>query len=1007
MRHRHLIICASLASLFVAAQVFAYEGGYSIGINFTSERTGPNVLQQTDVAGLPSVRQANWNNSEPPGASGTIIDLRADDHAAVVDTIVTVTWTCPNTWTSTGGGEENNAFPAGPDRILMTGYLDTGAATTTQVTINNLPPDLTASGYDVYVYFLGGVTGRGGGYRVTDSGGNDLTGYKLGDSAASPSTYIEDPGASHTDTGNYVVFRGFTAPDIIVEATTAGGLGSGGVPRAPINAIQLVASTLDIIPPSVPGNLRAPQVGARFVDLAWNASTDNSIDPITYELDRDGTIVARVTSTTYRDMSVKPEMSYTYQVRAVDSSNNRSDFSTPLPVTTVAEVERTGTVKDELYTGLSTATVGLADLLADPNFPDNPGQVLFRTGPEGPVNYLDGYGSRLSGWFTPPENAGYVFFLSADDNAELYLSTDASPANKLLIATETIWSNSRDWVASAGASDNTAKRSDQFAGSQWVPPNTITLNAGTKYYFEALMKEGGGGDNLGIFWMKAGDPDPQNGDAPVTGPWFSTPCDPTGASLAITQQPADTTATVGTPATFSVTATGTSPYATGLSYQWYRDGVPIRNANSATFTTPAEVTDADNGAKFRCYVAMPCTNILSAEATLTVIADTVPPKITGVVATSTERLEVTFNEPIDSASAGLSDNYQVSGGVAVSSATAAARSVVLATSPLTVGNIYTLTVGGVKDRFNNAVPAGTTFTFVVRLSAYADVILADEPIAFYRFEEETGPSTANLGTFGPAGDGLWMVGASAGEASTEAGPRPPQFLGFAANNRAASFGGTAAQRWVDTQNQFLNNLAAFSLEYWVRPLNRAGWSRIGVVGQNDAVEYGFIAANTIQIWTPAGGSLDTAYTFPDGEWHHVATIASGTDLRNYFDGILVGTGGIATANYGSSGFNVHIGGGGVFDGTGNFFNGQIDEVAIFDKAIPAERIAAHYQAGKEGEPPPTLSISLSSGQVTIGWDLPSVLEEALAVTGPWATSANQANPQTRMATGTMFFRLRR
>jgi len=30
-------------------------------------------------------------------------------------------------------------------------------------------------------------------------------------------------------------------------------------------------------------------------------------------------------------------------------------------------------------------------------------------------------------------------------------------------------------------------------------------------------------------------------------------------------------------------------------------------------------------------------------------------------------------------------------------------------------------------------------------------------------------------------------------------------------------------------------------------------------------------------------------------------------------------------------FGFNIGGGGVFDGTGNFFNGQIDEVAIFDR----------------------------------------------------------------------------
>jgi len=42
-------------------------------------------------------------------------------------------------------------------------------------------------------------------------------------------------------------------------------------------------------------------------------------------------------------------------------------------------------------------------------------------------------------------------------------------------------------------------------------------------------------------------------------------------------------------------------------------------------------------------------------------------------------------------------------------------------------------------------------------------------------------------------------------------------------------------------------------------------------------------------------------------------------------------------------FAFNIGGGGVFDVTGNFFNGQIDDVAIFDQALSAAQIAAQYR----------------------------------------------------------------
>src|SRR6185436_7585322 len=44
-------------------------------------------------------------------------------------------------------------------------------------------------------------------------------------------------------------------------------------------------------------------------------------------------------------------------------------------------------------------------------------------------------------------------------------------------------------------------------------------------------------------------------------------------------------------------------------------------------------------------------------------------------------------------------------------------------------------------------------------------------------------------------------------------------------------------------------------------------------------------------------------------------------------------------------FKFNIGGGGIFDTlavNGNYFKGQIDEVAVFDKALSADRIAAQY-----------------------------------------------------------------
>jgi hypothetical protein len=166
--------------------------------------------------------------------------------------------------------------------------------------------------------------------------------------------------------------------------------------------------------------------------------------------------------------------------------------------------------------------------------------------------------------------------------------------------------------------------------------------------------------------------------------------------------------------------------------------------------------------------------------------------------------------------------------------------------------------------------------------------------------------------------------------------------------------------------------------------------------------------------------LDTTYPYPDDEWHHIATISSGTDIRNYFDGVLVGTGGTATGNYGNSTFNVHIGGAGGFDASGNWFTGQIDELAIFDKAIPAARVAAHYTAGKQGgmlvtsgAVTPGVGITLSAARsgntLTISWT-PSggTLQSTTVLPAPaggW-TDVGTANPATiTIGTGNSFYRV--
>lgn len=103
---------------------------------------------------------------------------------------------------------------------------------------------------------------------------------------------------------------------------------------------------------------------------------------------------------------------------------------------------------------------------------------------EAPSNVADQYATRIRGYITPVLSGNYTFWISGDDKAALWLSTDENPSNKTRIAYTDQWTNEKEY----------SKYPSQKSGK-------IQLTAGQKYYVEALHKEGPGGDNLSIQWQ--------------------------------------------------------------------------------------------------------------------------------------------------------------------------------------------------------------------------------------------------------------------------------------------------------------------------------------------------------------------------------------------------------------------------------------------------------------------------------------------------------------------------
>src|SRR6266511_764402 len=325
----------------------------------------------------------------------------------------------------------------------------------------------------------------------------------------------------------------------------------------------------------------------------------------------------------------------------------------------------------EVYTGIGGNSV--ADLTGSANFPDNPTlEEVITVGFEAPTDVDENYGQRLSAYLVPPASGSYIFWIASDDNSTLFLSTDDQPSNTQVIAGVPAWTLPRAW--------------DWYPDQQSAP---VPLTGGQRYYVEALMKEGTGGDNLAVRW--------QLPDGSIEEPIPNERLEVFGLGPPqITKQPTNVTVVEGGAGTFSVQLSRT----TGATYQWLRSGLNIAGATNSSYTL-FPVTLLDNNAPFRCLIANPGGSTNSNTAVLTVVADGTPPSISSVVNLGDNTaVTVLYSEPVEAASGTDRLNYSINNGVNVGGATFAGdtRSVVLNTSPLIAGTAYTLTVNNVRDR---------------------------------------------------------------------------------------------------------------------------------------------------------------------------------------------------------------------------------------------------------------------------------------------------------------------
>jgi hypothetical protein len=583
-----------------------------------------------------------------------------------------------------------------------------------------------------------------------------------------------------------------------------------------------------------------------------------------------------------------------------------------------------------------------------PNQPDFIGEVnQFEFRQDSPGDY----GVRLMAFLSPPVTGNYTFYVAGDDHAAIWLSTDENPANKVQIAKEPIWGSFRQYNGEASG------------GGRGSPPANISvpvhLEGGDRYYIEAIVKQAGGGGYVSVAWQTPPDgpqPNvPENGSAPIPADYVSA----LNLFPSITTQPGNLVVLEGRKATFTFSHLGTPPY----NYQWFRnDGngaAPIPGATGPSYTIES-VTLGDNNATFSVNLsqASPPGQITSDSATLTVTKDTAAPQIERVVALSPNKLLVAFDEPLDLISAQTPGNYSVSG-VNVTSATQRSGTEVLLelSGDVTLGSWHDLSATGIIDIFGN-IAANQRFCFRSKAnSATRDAIRNSNPIGYWSFDDVIGSGVNNWGDLEDTADGTFMTGLdSMNSVPTEFnagfGPGPEDDLfGFSSDNPSALFDGDSGNFWMDTGGSHVNNLEAFTVNAWVKPPGTRPSSEWGagcaIAGQRGVIEFGFGGSDFLFLCTGNGGCVTAPFTDTRGDWFQVTGVGDGQALKIYVNGILAGDGGFPTANYGASLNHFQIGGGGILF-PGDSFIGKMDEVAVWDRALPGDEIGGFHRTAMDG-----------------------------------------------------------
>lgn len=219
--------------------------------------------------------------------------------------------------------------------------------------------------------------------------------------------------------------------------------------------------------------------------------------------------------------------------------------------------------------------------------------------------------------------------------------------------------------------------------------------------------------------------------------------------------------------------------------------------------------------------------------------------------------------------------------------------------------------------------------------AYGASVYAQDPILYWRLGEATGTNAVDSGQQETPGlySGDFALGAASGVSGT--------------TNTSVDF----TSGVVASSVQF-DNPTTYSTEIWFNTTTNQGGKLTGFGRQQSGTSSSYDRHVYMQddgrlvfgTWTGQTNTITTPLSYNDGAWHQVVAAQSSAGMKLYVDGQLVGT----NPQTGAESYPGYwrAGGDTTWGSSSPWFDGLLDEFAVYDKALAASTVLAHYDLGK-------------------------------------------------------------